>query len=949
MNWTSDFYDVYQAPFDEMNPLNIAREVGYQRSFKQQSLKMYKRAATAEMTLLNDPNFGPETMDRMIETIDRAAELTMMVVIGNACVELPFYERVERYNHVINGFNHSREMMNQEATTFAGADSNADVITLIIQDLPAEMRANTVIMPAGMPRGLIRNAGQPQPVDGWKPYYDTKIKKMLMGRYDAAATSIASIPYGNGALLNCFEMVKQKGYMTDPDETAYNPLNSTLVLGEVIVPGAISLDDLDSPEACTSSKQCDVMAPEHTPLHLSIVKLAFREYLKSNFLFLDQDGECMSHPDDGLSYRLDDLASMYTEAGIKDFEEAFHTKAHFDNNSAARVYRDRAANLKEMTGFRHYFGFLSYDNAATRIIVPERVGDVEPKTLPPRYVWQAAKVIASRLSITYSEAAVAPRDADPVAAYNEKLKRLLPNSNAHGNLDDLAKADGIQLPIETGKEKPPTWPMGAAAGADGPVSFVISPDSHLAPRTGESKAQYLARQRNEHVEADLESGELHGEETAWLHLLQHVPDEGLDAFYSLVYLTHQDGRAASATDNEHLAALTKKLAERSQQGHVTETLKAVVRAVEEQAPDFSGGEPQSVGDILAEQGDRNWFTNTTLKQLNAKGKQHASLARTVADHLEGLEADASHLGGPARGLSDVRRFGTGRPREIFSWQAYSQWLNDNRDEDVKVRKAYVALLQARFNFYTCDKLASLGIMLFRQNYVRMQIEMSADSMVVLRSGPDTWFLALGHGQVLNGISAPDGAYSMTAQFHMGVIERAGARYMRLIPHVLPRELFGGRNVRPVKTQADLLQAEPQDRASLMVIPTPITESALEWPMTMDRGEPYRAPNTQVGTLYNRKTSMTDAVAMFFGVDQWNMNLVDNNALSQHFMHTTVMATQLQRSCAYYNMTNDINDRTWKLVDGTGCIGAGTRNTPECAKAYMGLGPFAGQAIQTVLG
>lgn len=71
MNFTSEFYEAYMAPYDEMNPLNIARETGYRRTFTQKTLTMFKRAQSAEYTLLSDPIFGPQTLARMTDTLDK--------------------------------------------------------------------------------------------------------------------------------------------------------------------------------------------------------------------------------------------------------------------------------------------------------------------------------------------------------------------------------------------------------------------------------------------------------------------------------------------------------------------------------------------------------------------------------------------------------------------------------------------------------------------------------------------------------------------------------------------------------------------------------------------------------------------------------------------------------------------------------------------------------------
>lgn len=94
-NFTTNRYEVFQAPFDEMNPFNVAREAGYRKTVAQTTLKMYKRAASAEYTLLGDARAGPIAMSRMQDTIDKHAELTLICLVINFLVEHPAYEMLK--------------------------------------------------------------------------------------------------------------------------------------------------------------------------------------------------------------------------------------------------------------------------------------------------------------------------------------------------------------------------------------------------------------------------------------------------------------------------------------------------------------------------------------------------------------------------------------------------------------------------------------------------------------------------------------------------------------------------------------------------------------------------------------------------------------------------------------------------------------------------------------
>lgn len=191
-----------------MSPLNIARETNYKREFRQYSLSTYKRSQSAEYTLLADPNFGEITMRRMLYAIDKQAELTMMDLISNAVVEYPYHEMLRRLQNPVTGFNHTREIMAETEDCFAGAKSHPDELLINIKmHINGTNKHNTVLGPAGFTMRLIKNAGtaSPQPVESFRPYFDTNTRTVLVRAYAEGVNSIAS--FGG---INMFEITRFK-------------------------------------------------------------------------------------------------------------------------------------------------------------------------------------------------------------------------------------------------------------------------------------------------------------------------------------------------------------------------------------------------------------------------------------------------------------------------------------------------------------------------------------------------------------------------------------------------------------------------------------------------------------------------------------------------------------------------------------------------------------------
>jgi hypothetical protein len=368
MNFSVEGIEIFMAPYDLMNPLNIARETTYRRQMHQYTTNMYKRSQSAEYGLLADSRFGEQTLQRMQYTLDKQAELTIMDVIATALPEYPHYEMLLKYQHPANGFNHIREQLIEGMAVFAGAEDSSAMLTHVLQGVNDQNKHDSLIVPAGGVLSMIRNAGEPQPVTAYRPFYDTGLRRLLVREYENGETSLSSIPMGGGKSMKVFQLHKFKGYIDDPDDTALQYLGTRLMLGELIEGPRISLDNLHSEKATLSPKMLAVMAPNQSPQTIEMQPIQFRDYLKYNLLFLGgTHGEVtLDNPDDGLSRYYEDLAKRYNGKDNTDkvaFQKRLSRSRAFGPEHAEHaVCPGNGSSLKEMTGFRHYCGFLCYND-----------------------------------------------------------------------------------------------------------------------------------------------------------------------------------------------------------------------------------------------------------------------------------------------------------------------------------------------------------------------------------------------------------------------------------------------------------------------------------------------------------------------------------------------------------------------------------------------------------
>ena len=117
--------------------------------------------------------------------------------------------------------------------------------------------------------------------------------------------------------------------------------------------------------------------------------------------------------------------------------------------------------------------------------------------------------------------------------------------------------------------------------------------------------------------------------------------------------------------------------------------------------------------------------------------------------------------------------------------------------------------------------------------------------------------------------------------------------MMYFPNALPREHRSGRTVAPITTRDHMMIGESRDRRSLLVLPTPISEDAYEYPVSITREPVYIAPDVRP-PLANQKTSVTDLVRAFVGEDMWEDLTVEADHFAQYFTMPIRVATHLHK-------------------------------------------------------
>jgi hypothetical protein len=976
MNFQGSDIEFYMAPFDRMNPLNIARVTGYKRHAYSTTLDFYKRSIEAEGTLLSDPVEGPKALNRMRSALIAQFELTFMVVIITAAVEVPYDREMKRLYNPFMPIHHARQELVDKGNVYIGAEDPLIWITRIKASLGDKSRARHLIIPtgAGTDLPLIKTE---ETIKSWREEYDTISKGFKLVPWDTGVIPLGNLPLGGGQTLYVHELSPFKGYSDDPEDLLNQPLRAHLTQGEHMMSPIPNLDDLiNSPGTPSTSKVLDFLALEQTPTAIQWKRVHFEKYLAANVLFLGPDGRPQDGVDDGLSpIYTDGLKDAYnSDTNKPSFKAAFRQAQHADNDNAASVYLEQRTQLENMTGFRHFDGFMTYDDASGEVVAPQLVGDIEPKTLPTDYTMKMARVLVNEIrrrlpSSKYADVAKAGNlnlaiarfflDAFPTCKYGKV--------DIEGFDDDAALSDFISYTMRTPDEGGSYGGRGAPErrafqffdGSPFDIRSKIKATGLLAPLPNETVDAYVARLSAPTLHAAVASKTIG--DSAWVHLLQHTPDAVVEKLMALAYHAQKADAEAFTDDQVRAFANFGKDIVSSERGHarISEILDTVVKHVDAHPA-------KSVLVVMGEHPGA-WLKRGVESRAAEKPRQSVTLADTVRDHLAGGSGTggvrASKIGSFANAFASAKGRGALEDQIALAanpiWQNHEKQLLLSASEDPIVRLVYVLLISCKFNYFTCRVLAGFGLSLFRQAYVRPFIYQASDAAVLTPAGLDTWFCAYRLPQVVAGVNAAEHSWSAHAQMHMGVVCQSGSQDMKLFPWYFPREHFSGRTLEPIRHMSDADASLARDRRSILVLPVPVTETRHEDRLALTRQAMYGAPD-QRSVMPTNKASFTDALRHFLGHDRLGFYQLAAGNLSQFYRPGTPMALQSYfpslsrcrhiarrkvscryRATVYYPNSSDPAVRTWGLEPGAGPINSPPGRCDETsAEAFMGMRTFS---------
>lgn len=949
LNFDWEHMDFYMAPFDEMVPLNIARTTGFRRISHKQTISFYKRSIEIEGTLLNDAKHGPIALGRNLAALEGHVELTFMYLIAIALVELPTMYMLERRTNDQYGFDHARQSAFDDVNVFMGARDPGVLMNVMAKMVKDSNRIDSAVGPVGFCNKLSKNAVEKTYAE-YRPFLDTQSSRVLMGAYELPDRKRLVLPVGGGAGIQLFDMHKFSGYRDDFGDEQTQPLQARLTLGEVILSPPPNMADVESPDATTTGKMLDVVTVVEGS-RVDYKRYVYRVQLESNVMFLDDDGQLKAGPEDGTGYYLKKVVKLYKDRSVeKSFLDAFRNPEHRSNDMAAVAYLGNDVQLAESKGFRHYCSFVCYNDAKAKLAVPKWVGDVEPKTLPPSYLMQMALVLARETKVPLPDDDF--EDAVKLRKFLSALKKILPTSALFNGGTDIFSAAwaASMIPICRRLTRAFSADDFFGKGAlpiehDRPFTnadlFTLRARSPLLPLAGETKAQYAERLTPAVLAAAVADGHLNASSSGWARLLQHVPDDGLASFLSLVHTVHADGRAATAADAEALAKLTEHVATYSGKAHVPDQLRAALAAVD-------AGPAAALADNLRTRLATPLITSKMEQRANDRpvpaahvaAALRASFERTPLGSVVGTDFPSpDHADETAANQYFFEKL-TDREKR-YSWACYEKQLRESANvHDRCVRLTYVALLNSRFNFFTAATLARYGQQLFTQGYFRFFVDKAADALVMLHAGYDNWFLAAGHGQVVTGVGSAENSWTLHAQMHLGVVPQPLAREMQILPYVFPSEHLGGRSGMPIVNMTDAMHVDnARDRPSDIVLPIPVNETRFEFPMSPFRTPIYASPNSRT-VQHACKSSVTDLLSAFMGDDTIEMAKADNNVFAQFYNYPLVMAFHVHRACVWRPVSNLASSHEYGVYPGTGPLNRDPAMcTPQASDAFAGMGPF----------
>lgn len=945
MNFKSKEIEFFMAPFDRMNPLNIARATGYKYKAYSTTLDFYKRSIEAEGTLLSDPVEGPKALMQMKGVLASQFELTFMVVITDALVSVPYAALVNKYHNPMAQLNHSRQEIQDRASIYIGAEEPAKWLGRVKMQIASGSRARDLIIPTGTGVDLTLAQAE-KSLMGWGEFYNTDTREFFMKSYDTGVFPTGVVKHADGD-IRVHELAPYAGYSDDSEDLLNQPLRARLTQGEHMFSPLPEFTD-GSGNVALTSKRLDFLGLEHTPESMTWKQVRFEKYLAANVLFTKSNGEVLSGPNDTLSDLYKNIRDEYNAGAKKDqFHDAFRNPKHKDNNNAAGEYLAYPQHLANMHGFRQFDGFLRYNGKEVEI--PRLVGDIEIKTLPTEYLMGVAKDLTGELRRRLPGSNYSTRPAgmgiaqlffDAFPTCKAQRPDLADNINDHikystlwrdpGDVSDYGRPEADRRGF-TFFSKVDSVRLRSALKATG----------ILAPLPDETVDAYVQRLTPAVLHEAVRNKTIG--DSAWVHLLQHTPDESVDKLLTLAFHTQRhDAEAFTDVQIKAFTDLGQEI-ESTERGHakVSTLLDVVAKAVNDHPA-------KSVGAVL---GDRvtPWLRSKQLERANGLPRQATILADTVSIHLADQgssvqnKATAARLGSFAGVYRSVHR-GIDPAQVALGndpiWMAHESQLLHSAAEDPIVRYVYVLLLCCNFNYLTCHTLAKFGLCLFRQLYVRPFIYQASDAAVLVPAGYGTWFAAYRLAQVVAGVNAAENSWAAHAQLYLGVVCQSGAHDIQLFPWFFPREHICGRNLEPIRSEEDLLPTVARDRRSVIVLPVPVTETRYEDRIALMRDAVYGAQNAR-SALPTAKTSASDALRHVLGDATAQEYTVYSSKLGKFYRPGTPMALQSYRATVYYPASSDPNNNQWNIVPGAGALNSPPQRTDEKSMpAFFGQGTFS---------
>lgn len=979
--FTIETRDAVQLEFTPVTAYGVGRATGYNRSARTFKVQNVKAHVEIEARLLADPNFGQEHVTEAAANLASRAQLTLNKNVSGALIDVPFREEMKRLTHPTRAFNHARQNLQQSATCFVAHDDPRAVLHEALKLRTGLFQPDTIVMPQGAAALLEATQQESREIPGFVVEYDDRLRDVLVREVltgnGTGPRSAVTIPAGDGSFVDVIENISYVSLSDDGEETAHQTLRTILTLGGV---GLMPTRDPSAPYV-HNPYALDVALADHAPDQIEFARIAYKEALKNSPVFNNFDGSLV---EDGFSNVMTELVAYYN-ANHRQRVHAHFRGAEFaelGNNKVPARYLGSDKPLKDMEGWRDVCGLVRWVDddegadaanyvaqaAANTVSLPKFVGDMEPKSLPPQHVHRMAEALRMDGPKALGQDKLT-NDWDG-GGWERLLKRFLPTSkvktaddlvnaakSAVGKIDDQARNYG---PIDKGKSNPGYGPN--AAYVPTPVArethdmearrravAQTTPEkrkfyattaelatpatlSVLVPLAGESLESYKARLTPDALHAAVQQDRLHAGGLSWSSMLGLVPDSALDHFLGVAYEAQKDQRQLSAAEHAALESFSADVQRYAARG------PAFVGEVMKKAAGLIGA---GKNPLTALQRTDPWLDTRAETRLNSA----AAPAMTLAARL-GLQSTAAPM--DAMDIDEMPSVSLGAPKltggedakqhKQYSWKVYGKYAEQHLSGDDVLNALYSAILNSTVSYRTCAALADLGLELFRFNYVRPFAQFLASSVIVLKSGPQTMFTALGGVQVLTGINDIQGAFTINAGMSTAVIVH-NPKNVKFLPYAISHTMIGPRNTQLISSVDEFWSPNP-GKPAVLALPVPVDETSYVMPLSLTNEPAYAAPNTAANDP-RHKSSMADLFEVFAGPDLLRASRYSDES----YWGEVQLCTTLDRECAgYYNQKLN----KWEPYTGTGPLGPLRRNLPEAAKAFMGSGRFPSELSRDIV-